>query len=81
MIKDLGGQVVTDIEEGIDVMVTDKLIRNAKLLYSITIGTKIVSMKWLNDSKKKGEFLDQEKYLIVEKEFEKKYGCNLKALY
>lgn len=58
MIKDLGGQVVTDIEEGIDVMVTDKLIRNAKLLYSITIGTKIVSMKWLNDSKKKGEFLD-----------------------
>lgn len=53
MIKDLGGQVVTDIEEGIDVMVTDKLIRNAKLLYSITIGTKIVSMKWLNDSKRK----------------------------
>lgn len=57
-MKKLGCQVVTDIEKGIDVMVTDKLIRNAKLLYSINIGAKIVSTKWLLDSSKENRLVD-----------------------
>jgi hypothetical protein len=58
MIKQLGGNVVTDIEKGlnINVMVTNQLIRNAKLLFAINIGAKVVNMQWLKDSKTKGKF-------------------------
>jgi hypothetical protein len=49
---------VTDIEKGlnINVMVTNSLIRNAKLLYAINTGARIVNMNWLKDSKTKNKF-------------------------
>ena len=63
-------------------MVTGKLIRNAKLLQAINLGRKIVTLKWLEDCKKEERFVEiVDKYLNIDKEFEKKYKCNLKSLY
>ncbi len=44
MIKECGGTIVTEIDKDFEVMVTGKLIRNAKLLYAINRGVKIVSL-------------------------------------
>lgn len=44
IIKTLKGHVITEIDHKFDVMVTGKLIRNAKLLYAINIGAPIVGL-------------------------------------
>ena len=64
-------------------MVTDgKLIRNCKLLQAINIGAKIVNLQWLKDSQKKKEFVEiTDKYIIIDKDFEKQYDCKLQKLY
>jgi len=81
MIKDLGGTPITDIEKNLDVFVAKELIRNAKLLYAINKGAKIVSLKWITDSKKEGKFLDTEDYILSDKKFEQKYSLKLNDLY
>ena len=64
-------------------MVTDdKLVRNVKLLQAINIGAKVVKMDWVKESVKHKEFVDiSNKHLIIDKAFEKQYGCNLVQLY
>lgn len=83
MIKKLGGKAIEDISENYDIMIADaKLVRNCKLLYSINLGAKVVSIGWLTDSAAANKFVDiTDKHLIIDKQFEKTYGCNLKQLY
>jgi len=70
---------VTDIDKDIDIMVAGKLIRNAKLLYAINKGARVVSLQWLEDCKTQGEIAQvKDKHLLIDKEFEKLFSCNLK---
>ena len=71
-----------DIDKDFDIMVTDKLIRNAKMLSAISKGAKIVGLKWVTDSHKAKELIEvQDEHVLYCKDFEKKYNCNLKKLY
>ncbi|CDW74642.1 UNKNOWN [Stylonychia lemnae] len=83
IIKKLGGKVIDDIAEQFDVMVTDgKLIRNCKLLQAINLGAKIVNTNWLTESQKKKQFVEIiDKFIIIDKEFEKQHNCKLQQLY
>jgi hypothetical protein len=76
----LKGKAIDDIIMDFDVYVTDnKLVRNFKLLSAIANNVPVVSVKWLMDSHKSKEFSDDfEKYLIIDKEFEKTHKCDLK---
>eukprot|EP00347_Sterkiella_histriomuscorum_P007881 403347206 len=83
IIKKLGGKAIEDISENFEVMVTDvKLIRNCKLLQSINLGAKVVSVNWLLESQKNGKFVNiTKKHENHDKNFEKTYNCSLNQLY
>lgn len=86
----MGGKCIEDLDEEIDIYVTDdKLVRNSKLLLSIATGASVVGVKWLEDSSKQRRFLMDDKdearanpkYHIHDLAFEKTYNCKLKTLY
>jgi BRCA1 C Terminus (BRCT) domain len=84
IITKMGSRHIEDLNERFDVYVTDeKLVRNSKLLLAIATGASIVSVKWLEDSQKKGKLITEgiEKYHIIDQNFEKQYSCSLKKLY
>ena len=50
MIKALGGDIVNDMDEEFNVLVTDKLVRNIKLLVAINRNAHVVDLKWVTES-------------------------------
>jgi len=76
IIKDLGGIVSTNIKD-CTVLITTKLGRTAKLLCALGRGIPIVSPNWLVQCKMTKTFLDPWKYLLQDKEAEKKWGFSL----
>jgi len=84
IISKLGSRHIEDLNEHFDVYVTDeKLVRNSKLLLSIASGASVVGVKWLEDSQKRGKLITDDivPYLIIDKQFEKQYGCSLQKLF
>ena len=58
MILGLGGSVIRNIKDNFDVLVITSVTRSIKFLLACNIGARIVSLKWLEDSKEKKEFLE-----------------------
>jgi hypothetical protein len=80
----LGSRHIEDLNDHFDVYVTDeKLVRNSKLLLAIASGASVVGVKWLEDSQKRGKLITDDivPYLIIDKQFEKQYGCSLQKLF
>ncbi|KAI8819553.1 uncharacterized protein EV422DRAFT_96788 [Fimicolochytrium jonesii] len=48
-----------------------------KFLCALSAGKIIVNVKWLDDSKKAGKFVDEKKYLLKDPKTEKQYGFTL----
>ncbi|XP_075210053.1 uncharacterized protein LOC142317398 [Lycorma delicatula] len=76
MVSKLGGKVVESPDD-CSVLVTDKVRRTIKFLCVLSMGKPIVSLKWITDSNKAGCFLDPWRYLVNDKEAEKKFSFRL----
>lgn len=73
--------MITEIDQKFNVMVTGKLLRNAKLLYALNIGAPIVGLQWLKDSQREGRFVETDEHLLYDDHFEKTYKCKMNKLY
>ena len=62
IVKKLGGQVVTNIQEQFHVLVLSQFKRTPRLLQAVNIDAQIVSPKWLTESQKEGVFLGFKEY-------------------
>jgi hypothetical protein len=53
------------------------------LLLAFAKGAHVVSIKWIEDSQKEKQLIIEniDKYLIIDKAFEKQYSCKLEDLY
>ncbi|XP_077293089.1 uncharacterized protein LOC143916074 [Arctopsyche grandis] len=78
IINKLGGEVV---QKGGDVLVVEKFSRTFKLMMSISRGIPIVNTRWLIDSDRCSRLLDTKKYLINDREYEKKYSFKFENLW
>jgi len=76
LVKELGGVLTNKVSE-CTVLITDKIRRTSKFLCALGLGIPIVSPNWLVQSKMTKTFLDPWKYLVADKEAEKKWGFSL----
>ncbi|KAI9336832.1 hypothetical protein DFJ73DRAFT_17880 [Zopfochytrium polystomum] len=58
-------------------LVTDKIRRTVKFLAALAAGKHIVSVRWLDQSRKVGGFADEAKFLLKDKAAEKSFGFSL----
>ena len=58
-------------------LVTDRIRRTVKFLCVLSCGKHILNMKWLQDSVKQSQFVDEDKYLLKDSKMEKQYGFKL----
>eukprot|EP01080_Neovahlkampfia_damariscottae_P001707 gene1707-476_t len=75
MVVKLGGTISEDLNE-ITHLITDKVHRTKKFLCALN-NCSIVSLKWLNDSNRKKEFLDEEKYILRDIKAEKQFNFDM----
>ncbi|KAI9333760.1 mediator of DNA damage checkpoint protein 1-like protein [Zopfochytrium polystomum] len=77
IVFSLGGETVQTWSECTH-LVTDKIRRTVKFLAALAAGKHIVSVKWLEQSKKSSVFVDVTDHLLKDKAAEKVYGFSLK---
>ncbi|KAJ3066003.1 Mediator of DNA damage checkpoint protein 1 [Podochytrium sp. JEL0797] len=78
IVLSLGGTCVDSWAECTHV-VTDKVRRTVKFLSALAAGKHLVSIKWLDQCKKEGRFVDESKFIIKDKPNETKFGFSLSA--
>ncbi|RKP17616.1 BRCT domain-containing protein [Rozella allomycis CSF55] len=77
MIRSLGGSVVDSVDE-CDILCTDKIRRTVKFLCCLASGKPIVSLNWVNESKKAGKFIgNPSSFYIKDPVNEKKFDFKL----
>ncbi|CAH0551523.1 unnamed protein product [Brassicogethes aeneus] len=77
IIRMLGGSVVDTVDSS-TVLITGSVKRSQKLLTAIGQGKPICSPLWIQESKKKGEFLDPWNFILEDQEAEAKWDFKLK---
>ncbi|KAJ3022732.1 Mediator of DNA damage checkpoint protein 1 [Thoreauomyces humboldtii] len=75
-VEALGGNTADDWQHCTH-LVTDRIRRTVKFLCALSAGKHIVSLKWLDASKKAGKFVSETKHLLKDAKSEKQFGCNL----
>ncbi|KAL5037153.1 hypothetical protein BDV3_006690 [Batrachochytrium dendrobatidis] len=73
----LGGTIVSTWSECTH-LVTDRIRRTVKFLCAVSAGKHIMDVKWLEASKKEGEFAGEAKYILKDIKMEKLYKFTLK---
>ncbi|KAI8896335.1 BRCT domain-containing protein [Globomyces pollinis-pini] len=79
MIEMLNGVQVEDWKECTH-LVTNGIKRTVKFLCCVSTGKYIMDVKWLENSKKAGSFIDEEKFCLKDSANEKKFNFNLKSI-
>lgn len=77
VLKTLGGVKVEDPSK-CTILVTDKIRRTIKFLSALARAVPIVSISWIQESKRTGYFLDWENYMLKDPAMEAKYGFRLR---
>ncbi|KAI9011745.1 hypothetical protein DFJ74DRAFT_684492 [Hyaloraphidium curvatum] len=77
VVDDLGGEVVESWRECTHVVTESKVKRTVKFLCALATGKQIVSTSWLEACKRASTFVDESKFVIRDKDAEKKWGFSL----
>eukprot|EP01091_Cochliopodium_minus_P008974 TRINITY_DN2123_c0_g1_i7.p1 TRINITY_DN2123_c0_g1~~TRINITY_DN2123_c0_g1_i7.p1 ORF type:complete len:877 (-),score=365.99 TRINITY_DN2123_c0_g1_i7:155-2785(-) len=78
VIKKLGGLIVDNFEKGCSHLITNKIRLTNKFLCGISLTEHIVDIKWVDECKKQGKFVDEEDFVLTDNENEGKWKFSLK---
>ena len=77
-VKQLKGKIATSVEKCTH-LVTDKVRRTVKFLSAIGLHKQIISLDWLDESRKSGVWVDAKKFTISDMAAEKKFKFTLQS--
>ncbi|KAI1436186.1 BRCT domain-containing protein [Xylaria sp. CBS 124048] len=78
ILRDMGIAVVQD-GQPIDYLVAPQLVRTVKFLRNLSKGAVILSSTWIEDCLDKKEMPDPQKYVLKDKENERRFGLRLET--
>ncbi|XP_023577682.1 mediator of DNA damage checkpoint protein 1 isoform X2 [Octodon degus] len=73
----LGGSLASSVAEASH-LVTDRICRTVKFLCALGKGIPVLSLEWLQQSRKAGHFLPPDQFVVTDPEQEKNFGFSLR---